>query len=46
MNMIELTGYPSVDRPWLKNWPLFLLEGRKRYERIIDNIQAYKRLYF
>ena len=34
-----LTGYPSIDKPWLKNWPAFLLEGRKNYDRIIDNIR-------
>ncbi len=36
----KMTGYPSIDKPWLKNWPLFLIEGRKKYQRIIDNIQA------
>ena len=35
----KLTGYPSIDKPWLKNWPAFLLEGRKNYDRIIDNIR-------
>lgn len=35
----KLTGYPSIDKPWLKNWPAFLLEGRKNYERIIDNVR-------
>lgn len=35
----QLTGYPSIDKPWLKNWPAFLLEGRKNYDRIIDNIR-------
>lgn len=36
----KLTGYPSIDKPWLKNWPAFLLEGRKKYDRIIDNVRA------
>ena len=40
MQELELTGYPSIDKPWLKNWPLFLLEGRKNYDRIIDNVRA------
>lgn len=35
----KLTGYPSIDKPWLKNWPTFLLENRKNYERIIDNVR-------
>lgn len=35
----KLTGYPSIDKPWLKNWPTFLLENRKTYERIIDNVR-------
>lgn len=39
MQEMELTGYPSIDKPWLKNWPLFLLEGRKNYDRIIDNVR-------
>lgn len=36
----KLTGYPSIDKPWLKKWPTFLLENRKTYERIIDNVRA------
>ena len=36
----KLTGYASIDKPWLKNWPAFLLEGRKKYDRIIDNVRA------
>lgn len=36
----RLTGYPSIDKPWMKHWPSFLLEGRQKYERIIDNIRA------
>lgn len=35
----KLTGYPSIDKPWLKNWPAVLLENRKIYERIIDNVR-------
>lgn len=40
MDETVLTGYPSIDKPWLKNWPAFLLEGRKSYERIVDNVCA------
>lgn len=36
----NLTGYPSIDKPWMKNWPVFLLENRKTFDRIIDNVQA------
>lgn len=36
----KCTGYPSIDKPWLKNWPTFLLDNRKNYCRIIDNLQA------
>lgn len=36
----KLTGYASIDKPWLKNWPTFLLEKKQNYTRIIDNVQA------
>lgn len=39
-NKKKMTGYPSIDKPWLKNWPTFLLDERKVFHRIIDNIQA------
>lgn len=39
MEEMKRTGYPSIDKPWLKNWPTFLLENRKTYERIIDNVR-------
>lgn len=35
----KLTGYASIDKPWMKHWPAFLLEDRKTHERIIDNIR-------
>lgn len=34
-----MTGYPSIDKPWMKHWPAILLENRKVYHRIIDNIR-------
>ena len=39
----ELTGYASIDKPWLKNYPEELILARKKYakkyERIIDKLK-------
>jgi len=36
----ELTGYPSIDKPWLSKYPDFLLSQRKIYKTIYENICA------
>lgn len=36
----KMTGYPSIDKPWLKNYPSILFKNRMHYERIIDNLRA------
>ena len=35
----ELTGYPSIDKPWLKYYPKELILARKKYIRVIDKIK-------
>jgi len=36
----DLTGYPSIDKPWLSKYPDFLLSQRKIYKTIYENICA------
>ena len=35
----ELTGYPSIDKPWLANYPKELFFMRKKIDRIIDRVK-------
>lgn len=35
----ELTGYPSIDKPWLKYYPKELLLSRKKISRVVDRIK-------
>lgn len=35
----ELTGYPSIDKPWMKYYPSELISLRKKYNRVIDKIR-------
>ena len=35
----ELTGYPSIDKPWLKYYPNELISLRKNYNSIMDRIK-------
>lgn len=35
----ELTGYPSIDKPWMVNYPKELVLNRKKYNRVIDKIK-------
>ncbi len=35
----SLTGYPSIDKPWMVNYPKELVLNRKKYNRIIDRIK-------
>lgn len=35
----ELTGYPSIDKPWMVNYPEELIHLRKKYNRVIDKIK-------
>ncbi len=34
----ELTGYPSIDRPWMKNYPEGLFSAQKKFTRIFDKL--------
>lgn len=38
MNM-QMTGYPSIDKPWLKYYPEALFAPKKRYNKVIDYIR-------
>ena len=33
-----LTGYPSIDKPWLKHYPDFLLSQERKLSSIYDKI--------
>ena len=35
----KMTGYPSIDKPWLKYYPLELLSARPSFNRILDRIK-------
>ncbi|MCH5210781.1 MAG: hypothetical protein J1F01_07440 [Oscillospiraceae bacterium] len=35
----RLTGYPSVDKPWLQFYPEILFNERKRYDKIMDKLK-------
>ena len=35
----KLTGYPSIDKPWLKYYPQELLAARPSFEKIADRIK-------
>lgn len=35
----ELTGYPSIDKPWMVNYPKELVLNRKKFDRVIDRIK-------
>ena len=35
----ELTGYPSIDKPWLKYYPPELLSVRPSFNKILDRIK-------
>ena len=34
-----LTGYPSIDKPWLKHYPDFLLSQERKLSSIYDKIR-------
>ncbi len=36
----ELTGYPSIDKPWLKYYPEYLLSQKYQCEKIIDKLRS------
>lgn len=36
----KLTGYPSIDKPWLTKYPDFLFSQRKQYKSIYENLKA------
>ena len=35
----KLTGYPSIDKPWLKYYPLELLSARPSFDKVLDRIK-------
>ncbi len=35
----KLTGYPSIDKPWLKYYPPELLSARPSFNRILDRVK-------
>lgn len=35
----KLTGYPSIDKPWLSNYPSNLIPPRKKFDRILDKLK-------
>ncbi len=35
----KLTGYPSIDKPWLKYYPQELLAARQNFDKIADRIK-------
>lgn len=35
----NLTGYPSIDKPWLSNYPGDLIPPRKKFDRILDKLK-------
>ena len=35
----KLTGYPSIDKPWLKYYPQELLSARPSFDSILDRIK-------
>ncbi len=35
----NLTGYPSIDKPWLKYYPGDLIPERKKFSRILDKLK-------
>lgn len=35
----ELTGYPSIDKPWLKYYPQELLAPKPTFDKILDRIK-------
>ena len=35
----NLTGYPSIDKPWLHFYPKTLFNGRKHYDKIMDKLK-------
>lgn len=39
-NTEKLTGYASIDKPWLKNYPDFLLSNRKSYSSINELLRS------
>ncbi len=36
---MQMTGYPSIDKPWLKYYPEVLFAPKKRYNKVIDYIR-------
>lgn len=36
----KMTGYPSVDKPWLAKYPEFVISQRKPYKSIYENLRA------
>jgi len=36
----ELTGYPSIDKPWLKYYPSSLFVSRQKFNRVLDKIKS------
>lgn len=36
----KLTGYPSIDKPWLAHYPEFVFTQRKSYKSIYENLSA------
>lgn len=34
------TGYASIDKPWLSNYPNSLISSRKKFNRIIDKLKS------
>ncbi len=35
----QMTGYPSIDKPWLKYYPEVLFAPKKQYNKVIDYIR-------
>ena len=35
----KLTGYPSIDKPWLKYYPQELLSARPSFNKILNRIK-------
>lgn len=36
----KLTGYPSIDKPWLAKYPEFVITQRKTHKSIYENLRA------
>lgn len=35
----NLTGYPSIDKPWMSHYPGDLIPPRKKFDRILDKLK-------